>query len=610
MPAEAGRPTRPAARAGRRAPAAVDGDAQVRARAGEGAAPGLSALLVLSLAAGLALLGGGLLGASGPEARTAFGGAAPWVTAAYTVALGMVVPAGGRLCDRFGADRVLRTGLLALAATSALCGLAWDLRSLVALRALQGAAAGVLPASSLALVLRTARRDRLAEALGVYGAGALLLPAAGPVLGAQLGAQVSWRALLIGTAVAALLAARASWVLPRCPAVAGRRPGAAAMVSASAGLGLLLLALGGGPTWGWAAPVTVGLAVAGVAALAVLAVLDLSTDAPLLDLGGLGDDVVASSVILLAVLVACLFGGFLDAPSLLRLAGGLGAAPAWLPLLGGLGAAAAMPPAGWLSDRAGLRWPAAGGLVLVAWGTYLLHGAGPATPVAVTAVWTGLRGAGMGLALTPVMAGVVGRAARGAESRAAALAVTVQWLAAAFGLAVLASLSTAARPRLVSAALDLVPLQPPVGWSAVRALLLVTAGACGLGALIALGLPATSAAGRGIEPAPAAAGARTTAPRARGATARGGAPARAPGRRVAAAAPGSATAPARRSRAARPAGPATADAAAPPRQGTRPAEPPEPRQPPPSRQPAPSRRSAAPASRPRARRGLGAAGDP
>ena len=50
-----------------------------------------------------------------------------WVVTGYTLALGVVVPVTAWLGDRFGLSRVYNLALLAFAAGSALCGLAWDL---------------------------------------------------------------------------------------------------------------------------------------------------------------------------------------------------------------------------------------------------------------------------------------------------------------------------------------------------------------------------------------------------------------------------------------------------------------------------------------------------
>ncbi|HEV7466010.1 MAG TPA: MFS transporter [Candidatus Dormibacteraeota bacterium] len=484
---------RPAATGPARRRAGVQAEADRGPRPHSGVAPvavtAVGALAVLTVSAALALSGAGMLGVAVPAARVPFGGGGPLLAAAYAIPLALVTLVSGHLADRAGAARLLRIGLLALAGSSLLCSLAWNLPSLVALRVLQGAAAGVLPATALALLLRTAPRRRLGEALGVFAAGALLLPAAAPLLGAALAGQLGWRPLLAAEGAVALLAARASMaLLPRSAAGDPGRLDLAGLASGVAGLLLALLALGGGPWWGWGSPLTVLLGLGGAAALAGFVLVELSADRPLLDLRGLCDPAAGAGSLILAVLVTCLGAGFLEAPSLLHQAQGAGPLGAWSPLLGGLAAAAALPLSGRLCDRAGPRWPAAVGLSLLADATYLLQLTGPGTAGWEVAALIALRGTGMGMALAPVLTMVLAGIAAGAENRAAAAVAMVLRLPAASGLAVLAGVTAAARPLAVPG-LDLASLPVLVAWAPVRALLLVTAGVGSLGVLLALRLP-------------------------------------------------------------------------------------------------------------------------
>ena len=56
-----------------------------------------------------------------------------------------MVPVSAWLAARFGPGRIYNISLLGFAAGSALCGLAWNLDSIVAFRVLQAIPGGVLP---------------------------------------------------------------------------------------------------------------------------------------------------------------------------------------------------------------------------------------------------------------------------------------------------------------------------------------------------------------------------------------------------------------------------------------------------------------------------------
>jgi MFS family permease len=75
-----------------------------------------------------------------------------WVVSAYVVAAAAATPLWGKLGDRHGRKLLLQVALVVFAATSALCSIAADIPQLVALRAVQGAAAGGLMTLAMAVV--------------------------------------------------------------------------------------------------------------------------------------------------------------------------------------------------------------------------------------------------------------------------------------------------------------------------------------------------------------------------------------------------------------------------------------------------------------------------
>ena len=103
-----------------------------------------------------------------------------WVATAYSLALGVVVPVSAWVATGSGATRVYIISLLGFAAGSALCGLAWDLNSMIAFRVLQAIPGGVLPVVSLTILYRIVPREKIGAAMGMYGLGIIVAPAVGP----------------------------------------------------------------------------------------------------------------------------------------------------------------------------------------------------------------------------------------------------------------------------------------------------------------------------------------------------------------------------------------------------------------------------------------------
>ena len=92
---------------------------------------------------------------------------AQWVITAYALTEGVVVPATAWLGSRFGLSRVYSLALLSFAAGSMLCGLAWDLNSLVIFRIVQAIPGGILPAITLSILFRIVPRERFGAAMGM-----------------------------------------------------------------------------------------------------------------------------------------------------------------------------------------------------------------------------------------------------------------------------------------------------------------------------------------------------------------------------------------------------------------------------------------------------------
>jgi len=300
---------------------------------------------------------------------------AQWVITGYSLAEGVVVPVSAWLGDRFGVTRVYRLALLGFAGGSALCGLAWSLDSLVLFRIVQGLLGGILPAITMAILLRIVPRGQLGAAFGLYGLGAVVAPAIGPALGGYLVEYGDWRWIFfINIPVGILGAMAAAAVLPAFPGRTGRRFDLLGFLTVAGGLFALLLALSEGADWGWGSYPILGLFTFSVLSLALFVVIQLEIDDPLLDLRVFRYGAFTHSLVLIALVSMVLFAVVFYIPLFLQQGQGLGALDAGLILLPpALAMAVLMPIAGLIYDRIGPRWPTCVGLTIAAVGTYLLH---------------------------------------------------------------------------------------------------------------------------------------------------------------------------------------------------------------------------------------------
>ncbi|MDT7590914.1 MAG: hypothetical protein QOH45_445, partial [Pseudonocardiales bacterium] len=116
-----------------------------------------------------------------------------WVVTGYTLALGVIVPLTGWLGLRIGQTRLYILAMIGFALASALCGLAWDLDTMIIFRVIQAIPGGVLPVVTLIILYQIVPREKIGTAMGIYGLGIVVAPAVGPTLGGFLVEYVDWR---------------------------------------------------------------------------------------------------------------------------------------------------------------------------------------------------------------------------------------------------------------------------------------------------------------------------------------------------------------------------------------------------------------------------------
>ena len=91
-----------------------------------------------------------------------------WTVNAYTLTLAAFILLGGAAGDRFGRRRVFLVGVVGFAAASLLCGIAPNIETLVAARALQGVAGALLTPGSLAILQASFSGPDRGRAIGAW----------------------------------------------------------------------------------------------------------------------------------------------------------------------------------------------------------------------------------------------------------------------------------------------------------------------------------------------------------------------------------------------------------------------------------------------------------
>lgn len=158
------------------------------------------ALGSLALSMLLSSLGTSIANVALPTLTLAFGASfqeVQWVVLAYLLTITIMSVSVGRLGDLVGRRRVLLAGISLFTVASILCGIAPTLLTLIAARAVQGLAAAVLMALTIAQVGETVPKSRTGSVMGLLGTMSAIGTALGPSLGGLLIAGTGWRSIFL-----------------------------------------------------------------------------------------------------------------------------------------------------------------------------------------------------------------------------------------------------------------------------------------------------------------------------------------------------------------------------------------------------------------------------
>lgn len=207
-----------------------------------------------------------------------------WVIDGYLVAFGGFLLLAARAGDLFGRRWVFQAGLVVFTLASLAGGLAQDGGWLLAARIVQGFGAASLAPSSISLIVTSPMDDhRRTRALGLWAMAASTGGAAGLVLGGILTSALSWRyVLFVNIPIGAAMLVAASISLP--PSTGSRDwrrldvPGA---ITVTLGVGALAYGVSAASDSSWGSARVFATLAAAIALLAIFAVIETRSAAPL-----------------------------------------------------------------------------------------------------------------------------------------------------------------------------------------------------------------------------------------------------------------------------------------------------------------------------------------
>jgi EmrB/QacA subfamily drug resistance transporter len=357
------------------------------------------------LGSSMAFIDGTVVNVTLPVLQKALGATAievQWVVESYALSLASLLLLGGALADKLGRRRIFALGVGLFALASIGCGLAPDIRWLIAARAVQGLGGALLVPTSLALLGAGFPPQRRGSAIGKWSAFSAAAAGIGPVLGGWLVQAASWRLVFWINVPIAAVTLGITW--RRVPE--SRAPGAGPRLDlvgaclATLGLGGLVFGLLEAPRLGFGHPLIIGALVGAAVILSAFVFVEARSPDPMLPLDLFRSPTFSGANLLTLLLYAALGGSLFFLPfDLIQVHrySPAEAGAALLPLIALLSLLSGR--AGKLVDRYGARKPLIVGPIVAALGFGLL-----ALPGTGGSYWEsffpGVTVLGLGMAVT------------------------------------------------------------------------------------------------------------------------------------------------------------------------------------------------------------------
>jgi EmrB/QacA subfamily drug resistance transporter len=362
-----------------------------------------------------------------------------WIVTAYLLGLAVFIPVSGWMGDRFGTKRTFLAALALFTLSSALCATAWSIESLIAFRALQGAAGGLLTPVGGAMLYRVFPPEERARAASVITVPTVVAPTLGPLIGGYLVGYQSWHWIfLVNIPIGLIGFAIAARVLREYREDNPGRFDLPGFLFGATGLASLLYALSQVGPRGAGDNRVVGFGLIGLLLSAAFIVVELRISQPMIELRLYRDRLFAAGNAILFFSQAVFVGVIFLLPLLVQAELGYSPFHSGLVLFPtALGVVMVTPITTRLYSRVGPRRLLAVGMILSSLSSLALRLIGPDS-----SEWSirGLmlpRGWAFGVTLIPLQAIAFATISRAQTGRATAAFSVVRQIAASFGVALL-----------------------------------------------------------------------------------------------------------------------------------------------------------------------------
>jgi len=247
---------------------------------------------------------------------------ATWSITSYLAANAIIIPMTGWLSRFFGRKRFLIFSVTIFTLSSLLCGLAWNIQSLVVFRVLQGLAGGSLQPISQAILLETFPPHLHGTAMAIFGMGTMFGPIIGPLLGGCITDNWSWHWVFFINIPIGFLSIMMSLLFISDPPYMKRTSTKIdywGLTLLTIGIGCLQMVLDRGQQEDWfSSEMIIWLTMTSVIALLIFILVEWKAEHPIVNLRAFKNPTFALGNIVIFLILANLFGTIVLLPIYLQ----------------------------------------------------------------------------------------------------------------------------------------------------------------------------------------------------------------------------------------------------------------------------------------------------
>lgn len=405
------------------------------------------ALMIAALLTGafMGIVNETLLATALPSIQEAFGitqAEVQWMTTAFLMANGIMIPISAFLIDRFSTRGLFLTAIGLFGLGTLIASAAQIYPVLILARIVQASGSGIMLPLLMTVLLAIIPVNKRGTAMGMIGIVIAFGPAIGPTLSGFLLEFFSWRSLFLTVLPIVVITMITAYLfLHNVTDLRKPKIDIISIVLSSVGFGSFLYGFSIASNEGWTSPVVVTTLTVGVIIIGLFVWRQLILKTPMLEFRVFKFKIFTLAIIISMTVMVSLIGAETLLPLFMQNVLDFSPLQSGLMLLPGAIVIGIMSPiTGRLYDRYGAKWLALTGLGIVTVTTFMFTNLSLDTTFTYLTIIYAIRMFGLSMALMPVITSALNQLPPKWYSHASAMTNTMQQISAAIGTAILITL--------------------------------------------------------------------------------------------------------------------------------------------------------------------------